>query len=168
MKKYSTHTFAAVVGFCLICAPCQARVWQLWGGKASIDLPNGYIPKANGPFTYQVMAINPGVTSIVISKVVGSAGRPDWAPVASAWKRSLAASGARVVIAPRGSGNVFDVEYSQAPQSYTKKRIINGPRKNGDFRNLYDITFVAVPSSASSSVAGKALVKSLKSFKVKP
>ena len=65
------------------------------------------------------MAINPGVTSIVISKVVGSAGRPDWAPITDAWK-SLAASRARVIIAPKGSGKIFDVEFSQAPQSYTK------------------------------------------------
>ena len=167
MLNFSPRLLVLCGALFLSSSPCEARLWKLWGGKATIDLPNGYVPKANGPYTYQIMAISPGVISIVISKVVGSAGRPDWAPIATAWKRSLAATKAKVIIAPKGSGNFFDVEFSQPPQNYTKKRIVNGPRTKDDFRNLYDVTLIAIPSSAASSKVGKALLKSVRSFQVK-
>jgi hypothetical protein len=171
----SRHHIPSLLVFVLLISlanPCEARVWKLWGGKATIDLPNAYKLTAAGPYAYQVMALksgfDPAVINITIAKLPGAARKPDWRPLVSTWQQHIKINKPKVIIAPRGKGNFFDLEYAQLPNSHNKKRVIHGPRTKTDTRNLYDITLIATPSKAISSGDGKALLKSVKSFKVKP
>ena len=163
---------ALVLVFSFAQSTSHARIWQLWGGKASIDLPSTHKLQQDGPFTYRVMALKQGfdatVITLLINKLPGSAKVPDWSSLVYSWQQSIKMTKPKVIIAPRGRGNVFEFEIAQLPMSHTKKMVIHGPRTKTDPRNLYDVTLVAVPSSSIGSATGKALLKSFKTFKVKP
>jgi hypothetical protein len=166
---------AIVLTACLIEA-AEARKYQLWGGRASVNLPAGFKLRKAGPYAFMVVSTvsgrNPRVVTLIISRIIGSEGTRDWSSEEEGWNLSLNASpGIKVVVPPRGTGNTFNVEtISGSGRSSTriKLRAINGPRRyETDFRNMYTVHLGTAPASAWSSPEGRRLRSAFNSFRVK-
>jgi hypothetical protein len=154
----------------------EARQYQLWGGRASVNLPAGFKLRKAGPYAYSVLSMvrgrNPRVVSFIITRVFGSDGTRDWSSEEYAWNLTLSSDPRmRAVVRPRGSGNTFNVETisgSGRSSSRQKLRAINGPRRDElDLRNMYTTHLTAVPASAWSAPEGRSLLRAFNSFRVK-
>jgi len=166
---------ALLLTACLLEA-AEARKYQLWGGRASVNLPAGFKLRKTGENGFIVVSTvrgrNARVVTLLITRGIGFSGTPDWTDLVDTWNFSIDNTpGMRAVVRPRGSGNTFNVETvsgSGRSSSRHKLRVINGLRRyEADFRNMYTVRVMAVPASAWSSPEGRGLLAAFKSFRVK-
>jgi hypothetical protein len=173
--------FLRCAGVVLILTACslqnsEARTYQLWGGRALVNLPAGFKLQKAGPYAFLVVSTvrgkNPRVVTLTISRIIGSEGTYDWSGLVDLWNFSIDNDPRmRAVVRPWGRGNTFNVETligSGRFGSRSKLRAINGPRRYElDLRNLYTVNLMAVPASAWSSPEGRRLLSAFQSFRVK-
>jgi len=148
----------------------DARVYQLWGGRASLYLPAGFTLTKIGP-SYMVLSVvggrRPRVVSLLISRAIGS-DEPNWSSLIRGWNTYLRSDRSTIVIVPpHGRRNNFNVEIAQGFHSRGKIRAIHGPREHHGLRNLYAVHLTAVPGTAWVSPEGQSLLSAFHSIRIK-
>ena len=160
----------------LFCATAEARLYRLWGGQATVDVPPGLRLRSAGSNGYMILSMargaNPRVASLVLTRSLGSQENVDWTELIRHWRTSMELTpGLRALVPPHAVGDTFNVEFATGRgrgSARYKLRAIHRPRSNDmDLFNLHTVHLTVTPASAWGAPEVRGLLRAFRSVRVR-